>query len=295
MLINFIICLIFFEYFYRLVYPNYINKLNTNINAIIEHNMRQYEPFIMNISFNAIYYFSVCQINFKKLSKLIIPYITTFVSLLNFDVSKEKNTMITFFKNGKLENHIEIEDNSDIINFIENIETFDLVILHDKKNNKTKNHYFREPHHLNESTIRFISMMLIYENNTYEIELSNNTHNYYIVGNIIDSRFLYYYLKYLLNHKLCDNINDFKYTLEILDDNVNIIVIDETHKILIHENSYELITPNKILDISNNLDTSEKLNILNNLEKNEDVKDIKDELIKETNNFERLSEEFIIT
>jgi hypothetical protein len=92
---------------------------------------------------------------------------------------------------------------------------------------------------------KFISIILRFTldiNTTHEIKLSNDEYNFYIVGNKINIDFVLYYCKNILNLKgVIDEliINDMlRYTLSIVDADVNMIDICENDEIILYENSY---------------------------------------------------------
>jgi hypothetical protein len=63
---------------------------------------------------------------------------------------------------------------------------------------------------------------------------------------VIDVQFIQYYITHVL--KELTYFEDFKYSLELLDNDINILSLNQTHKIIIKKDTYEIIneTPNDI-------------------------------------------------
>jgi hypothetical protein len=89
------------------------------------------------------------------------------------------------------------------------------------------------------SSINFLLIILIQNNNKYNILLKNNE---YIVGNIILSKIFicrYFKYNYLSNFKYF-NIK-IPYIIKIIDNNINNIEINENQSILLNKNDYSII------------------------------------------------------
>jgi hypothetical protein len=155
---------------------------------------------------------------------------------------------MSFYKNGIEVDKIVYNDCEKINYFIEEDlskeKCYDLLILSDKKENSNcinKIHYTEFPkttEYIN-SNIKFFSMELSYNNNSYSIELKNNDHDHYIVNNILNKNFFKYYVINKLNVEIKED--NFDYTVSIIDHNVNIIEMNSTSQLLIKEMDYELI------------------------------------------------------
>jgi hypothetical protein len=77
---------------------------------------------------------------------------------------------------------------------------------------------------------------------SYKIDLKTDTYDYYIVGNTFTKDFFVYYINEHILTKYEQHEND-KYTLKILDQDINMIEIDFTDKngsILLEKNGYKL-------------------------------------------------------
>ena len=73
------------------------------------------------------------------------------------------------------------------------------------------------------SGVSFILFNIELNNTTISLKLSGDNYNYYLVGNVIDSRFLWYFLNKHYNLGLTEPITN--YTLNVIDNNVNIYSI----------------------------------------------------------------------
>jgi hypothetical protein len=118
----------------------------------------------------------------------------------------------------------------DYLNSQNNINT--VILENNEKCNKKDCIY-------NLSSIKFISMYLTLENTNYDINLTY-PNNYYIVNNILDYKFLNYYL--LKTYPILNNKNLIGSTIVIIDNKVNIISETFTNEfqIQILENNYNM-------------------------------------------------------
>ena len=88
--------------------------------------------------------------------------------------------------------------------------------------------------------VRFLSIKMVCNDKLYNIVLNAYNYNYYIINNIIDEQFIKYYLTYVLKETI--PFENFKYCLEILDNDINTHSLNETHKIIIKKDTYEINT-----------------------------------------------------
>jgi hypothetical protein len=76
----------------------------------------------------------------------------------------------------------------------------------------------------------------------YNIQLSSDTMNFYVVGNVFNTNFFKYYLENVLNVKIDNDTNKpFIYTLELMDHNVSMVYLNETQSIVIKKYGYEIL------------------------------------------------------
>ena len=69
---------------------------------------------------------------------------------------------------------------------------------------------------------KFISMFIKINEEKYQLTLSNEYYNYYVSGNVLNELFFCYLLK--TQHNIDIDKNDIKYTLELIDHNINIVI-----------------------------------------------------------------------
>jgi hypothetical protein len=143
-----------------------------------------------------------------------------FNDLAELEVFQDKNENVNDYN---LLTIIIISKNEDTTN--SNILTF--------VNKQTPTH----PYSFEISNIKFIACYVKQDDKSYTLDLCKDNTNYYIVGNVINCTFIKYYLKNVLNVTIDNNI-PFKYTLEIMDHNVNMIYLTEKDDIVIHKDDY---------------------------------------------------------
>jgi hypothetical protein len=195
-------------------------------------------------------------------------------------VIEDIKTIVSFFNEGKLINNqelltsfIDLAELELFKNKNENVADHDLVTIKIISKNEdilntniltfVNNQIPIHPYSFEISNIKFIACYVKYYDNGYTLELCKDNTNYYIVGNVINCDFIKYYLKNILNVTIDSNI-PFKYTLEIMDHNVNMIYLSETDEIIIQKEDYVVNNSEKVVnkEIVNELD-------INNLDINE--------------------------
>jgi hypothetical protein len=222
------------------------------LNTIIVHYNKMnlmLKPKLQIASYNCIYYFSLAQI---KYNVYLQPYVNKLLDqfLSYFTEENKINSLFTysFYKNGELCKTYTRQEGT--ISEIIEPEKYDLFIA--SKCNLNNDSYYdictnkmSQEYNYIESSIKFLNIVLSYNGIEYEIKLKLNdyvSYNFYIVDNIIDSAFFKYYLKYQINAKDMDiDYNNFKYTIQLLDHNVNSVELDETQAIVIKKDGYEII------------------------------------------------------
>jgi hypothetical protein len=92
--------------------------------------------------------------------------------------------------------------------------------------------------------------MITNDNETnYNIQLSSDTMNFYVVGNVFNTNFFKYYLENVLNVKIDNDTNKpFTYKLELMDQNVSMVYLNETQSIVIKKYGYEILGTNSVTD-----------------------------------------------
>ena len=224
------------------------------IENIFENQINNLNISIMSLGYNLVYCYSVTQIKCNKIKNDVIN--TTigskihilWTALINW-LKKEKIYIITTYKDGTKSNFDFFANSdtlSDIANLLlENKDTFDLIIVSDKKDESEQMnyiHYTEFPQILDDykhSNIKFFSVELEYKDTIHSIELTNEIYNHYIVNNVLNKHFFKYYLTNVLNIEI--DKNTFDYKLSVIDHNVNIVELTQNDSLIIKENNYELI------------------------------------------------------
>ena len=235
-----IISLLFGVHFYKSRYPEDFDTVILNISANIQQNesMKPFLPFLASLAYYTIYVYSFCQILFFKTINFCIPYINVAVKKIFNVISKPGIEL----KTEPLQNVTEQKpiiltalDTSDGNLVLIKSPTNDVIILDKMPDNLDDLKY-------EVSDVRFLALYLKHNlSENHIIDLYNNSANYYVVGNKLDSDFFKYYLRNVLNVKL-DNDNPFEYKLELMDHNVNMIYVNETESIVIEKDGYKILS-----------------------------------------------------
>jgi len=202
---------------------------------------QKYEDFIIQYSFKVIYLYSKCEILYKKISNYI-------------NSNSRFNEILYYYKNNKKEeNDIEFIYNNNIIlktnkNYLINKNNeknaiilpskFDFIIYSESNNmneiekeNVNKLIMYTLPTESQNilcefSNIRFILIEVSFnDNKTIKIDFLQKNENYYIVGNIVNSIFIQYFLykyykKELEENNLIDSFKEEEIILNIIDHNI---------------------------------------------------------------------------
>lgn len=205
---------------------------------------QQVRDFLTNITFNALYFYSKMQIYFARMNKTFNNFIEANPTLLKIkneldSIIKQKKTVVTcseFFKNG---DRLHLED----------APQFDLAIYSwlgdDNKcvNRKTIYQANETTTMTEQSDIKFMLVELHIGEKKYKIDLKTDHYNFYLVGNKFTKQFFLYYLKQCI--KIYEPINDDdKFTLKIIDHNVNSLEINFTNKnesIVLEKSGYKVV------------------------------------------------------
>jgi hypothetical protein len=89
-----------------------------------------------------------------------------------------------------------------------------------------------------ESNVKFIALTLSYNGDKYPIFLKESNYNFYTIG-VLDKQFFHYYLTNILYVNA--PLETFTYELEIIDNDVNIQIINETKNIVLNEDGYQIV------------------------------------------------------
>lgn len=200
----------------------------------------QHNKFIVNASYNCIYYFSFVQIqmtklaillndkyfDFVKLNKQIIEYIDVDYILDNATIysnTYEKTTKMI------LEKSFEIPAN---FNFV--------ILYNNNNNNKLISNAFPLTKNIieyKETNYKFVLSEIEINGKIIKVDFKTNNYNFMVSNNIIDLKFIFYFMKKYYSIEY----NFDSYKLKILDQSVNEIVLNETQKLALYLENYEII------------------------------------------------------
>lgn len=125
-------------------------------------------------------------------------------------------------------------------------ENYDFILCNDYRKNKNKwmNYKiiysnYQDIAEYKVSSVSFLSFAVKYKDIVVDILLENDKYNYMIVGNRINSKFIYYLLK---NMKIdVGAFIDFDYTIQILTHDVNILSLNSKQELIIGEKSVSIV------------------------------------------------------
>jgi hypothetical protein len=225
-------------------------------------------PVMIDICYKLLYIFSVCQIQFNKMVKLISPYVKDVKQYLKDkglmeDIPIQIIELIS--KNGDVEHKLIISDKTPLeeVTFMFNPDRHTGILLYDKNFELgyiNKIYYEKGPfiRDYKLSNINFMMIELVHENEKHPIVLKNDTYNYYIVNNSLNQNFFKYYLKNVL--KVPINENKFDYTVFIIDDNVNFITLLPHQHIVFNEHDYTIFPILEVTETNNTTESGETNN-----------------------------------
>lgn len=195
----------------------------------------EFKNFVINISYNSIYYYSKCQL-------LFIKYISKNPIYLKIMEAKTKpNTT---------ENCLDLVFVKDNLHYIIAVDSPDLIITSDLSKKPVPKRITYEENHTDvvfeETNFKFLLIEFTFGEKSYKIDLKNDTYNYYMVGNKLTKDFFIFYInEHLLSecnqHETKENE---KYALKIIDNIVNTIEIvftDKNESILLEKSTYKLL------------------------------------------------------
>lgn len=236
-----IIALIFSIHFYKNRYPKEFDAIMQQILFEIQKNetIKPYLPVLTNICYNLIYVYSFCQITLNNIIHFCIPYIQLATKTVEKMISGTNTSTNTSTPNISL---VTTDYNLVLVKSLVN----DMIIL-DKLPTELNALQYEQ------SNIRFLAlyMKMLNDDSKHIIELFNKDMNFYIVGNVINGEFLKYYLHNILNITV-DKNSPFTYTLELMDQNIEMVYLNETQSIVLKKDAYEVIkeTPIEVKEVS---------------------------------------------
>jgi hypothetical protein len=244
-------------------------KINSEIYMINLISELKYKLGLLTIdtSYKLLYCFSWCQLYSYKVKDYIRPklkYINSccdkYLKDKGWIIESSHRQLIIIDSNGNEIQNIYIE-NEDNIKFIENkcnkLNYSGLILLDHLDYESRVNYVFYEkfPNSFDYkvSNVKFIAIDLNFNNKNYLINLKDSNYNYYIVNNSLNIFFFKYYIKNILKIDFKDD--DFDYSVNIIDNDVNMINLLPYQSIIINENDYKIYpVENKKCDNENFID-----------------------------------------
>ena len=252
-----VIALIYSINLYKSHYPNEFDIIVTQIILFIQQNetIKPYLPLLTTMCYNAIYAYSFCQVTLNKTIKFIEPYLQQGIKnihlmiLYNTNKNPDTTNLFTIVKA-----NIYTNSDSNLVIIKSPTPKNDMIIL-DKVPDNLENITY-EP---SRSQILSLYLKMVTNDNetndnetndnetnvnetNYNIQLSSDTMNFYVVGNVFNTNFFKYYLENVLNVKIDNDTNKpFTYTLELMDHNVSMAYLNETQSIVIKKYGYEIL------------------------------------------------------
>jgi hypothetical protein len=235
-----VIALIYSINLYKSHYPKEFDIIVTQIISFIQENetIKPYLPLLTTTCYNAIYAYSFCQVTLNKTIKFIEPYLQQGIKNIHLKILCNTNTTKTFTI---VNANIYTNSDSNLVIIKSPMPKNDMIIL-DKVPESLDNITYET------SSPNFLSLYLKMITNdketNYNIELSSDTMNFYVVGNVFNTNFFKYYLQSVLNvdiSKYISNDNLFVYTLELMDHNVSMVYLNETQSIVLKKDGYEIL------------------------------------------------------
>ena len=221
--------------------------------SIMQSNLiMQGKTSIVIITYNIIYFYSICQIKCNQLYNNFLPYLDMFknenelIDNINkqtielFDLSTNKNKFFTEKEQEVFNQIMFLPNNLLIISELSNHMILNKKIINNKINNKIDRNICN--YNFDISKITFIALYLNYKDIRYNINLKTEEFNYYLVGNIIDKQFVQYYINNILKLNFCykDEELSSSYQLELMDHEVNMIILNAKQSIFIEKDSYRI-------------------------------------------------------
>jgi hypothetical protein len=222
------LCLTILLYLY---FPHHFNFYFNSIKNILQN-------IGIKLAYNIIYFYGVCQIKCNQIYNYIFSFIPdslkssikdkpeTIIEVFNITTNK------IVFKNADDESLNKMKLDNPVVILISDLSIINKKILYDLEPEICKPF---EP-----SDITFIALYLNYNDVRYQINLKTDTYNYYLVGNVINKHFLQYYINVVLNNTNFVIDDEKLYSLELMDQEVNIFYLDINQSIIIEKNGYHI-------------------------------------------------------
>ena len=200
-------------------------------------NPQRYEDMVVSVSYSAIYMFSRCQILAGKLSVRINvfinanPWLKTIITNIYKTQSVQNQICQILAGNICVKNYT-----TDDANYFEHNDAAFYVFVDNARVSESGcvNHVvIRSPPFSTKydlSSMRFLLCEVKVRDKFYKINLAGANYNYYVVNNIIDRRFLLYFMKQyqIYNFTEDEMCNTNSFTVKTIDQNVNVTTMEIT-------------------------------------------------------------------
>ena len=266
-----VIALIYSINLYKSHYPNEFDIIVTQIISFIQQNetIKPYLPLLTTMCYNSIYTYSFCQVTLNKTIKFIEPYLqqgiknihlmilyntnknpdtTNLFTIVNANIYTSSDSNLVVIKSPTPKNDMIILDK--VPDNLENItyepsrsHILSLYLKMVTNDNETNDNDTNDNEQTNDNETNDN------KETNYNIQLSSDTMNFYVVGNVFNTNFFKYYLENVLNVKIDNDANKpFTYKLELMDQNVSMVYLNETQSIVIKKYGYEILGTNSVTD-----------------------------------------------
>lgn len=222
-----------------------------------------WNPMVVNALYKVIYVYSKLQLLCVKLNRQLFAMLlivsdnsSKLLNKYNISIKTTPLHQVDFYNNGnligskKFNNELKLTTDIELKQELENVfsKPYNFIIYSDLSN-LNKDHlvnkvvYAALPTNVyyQVSNVKFIGLILFYEDTDITVDLSTNEYNFYVVNNIFDRNFIIFFIKNVLKHHCIDNKNTFQYKLTLYDQNAEIKTLDESDAIIIHKDTYEIV------------------------------------------------------
>lgn len=183
-----------------------------------------------NVSYNSIYYYSKLQLSLTKTQNSITSYVKSVPFL---------NNLLTYI-NYKKCTFTSINDKFIICNKFNEEHNLDYkIIIRFNKILDWEYDYYELLQH-KQADYKFIMTEITIDDKKIVVHFTTDKYNYLIINNNINKYFIDYFLKTHYS-ELVKDLEIEKYTIKIIDHNVNIIEFDNTKTLIIKETEYLII------------------------------------------------------
>ena len=219
-------------------------KKQQEVKYIPKMNDFKFNKLIFNQINNLCYFFAYLEIYYKNVKNLFYFFKNNILKNQN---KKNINYNVYFINNGSITLNIKIENENDFKNIkykeIEETLNYDIIILNKNKNcftfydiEELKNVNLNDKEE--EVKYSFINIELSHKEKIYDIKLKKkDEYNYLFNKNKINKYFFYYFLKNNCNLNEIFN-EDYKYNIELIDNNINVLNMNEKQELILCNNDY---------------------------------------------------------